>query len=435
MSIDDGYWLERWMREFDIKSVADYRRATQSPTVVKALYQIIPYHDEQWSQVPSLGPYGVMAGRTLDLSGSFHPPCLNCFRNELKLLLSRTAHYFQHIAVGGPIVDAVARGLEARSPDVRARTIRELQDHVALLLYIDEIGARDKIRFVTKPATYCQSCYRNYAREAGITIYDDEQQSADVIAKIIETSKFSTVRNRAGNWTAKITGPMVTDHVLVSEYGRTRPTRAYMAREVFDSITVPAVQDYITAKHYTLPIVDMSEFAWMKTIRGERSSSAESVALEVELPGINGIGLREFLQMQQEDEASYLKFQTAVRTAVREAIKRHESRSPNEIARAVVEEYVKPEIADIEQKMRSATRSLSKKVGISAVVGTTATSIGLMGAMPLVVTAGVGVVAASLTQVYKYFDDKATVESSDMYFLWKAGRVKHDPTEVYRDEI
>ena len=108
-----------------------------------------------------------------------------------------------------------------------------------------------------------------------------------------------------------------------------------------------------------------------------------------------------------------------IREAIRVQISQNDSESPRVVANSVVEEYVKPTLADIEHRLKINKRKLSSKTAASVAVGSVATSAGLMLSIPLVVATGIAAAAASLTHVYKYFDDAGSIELSDMYFLWK----------------
>lgn len=365
----------------------------------------------------------------MDLSGTFHPQCFTCFKKELSVLVGKTSHYFKHVAVAGPVAQRLLIGLESGGKE-RERVIRDLQAHVALLLYIDKVGAREKIKFVTKPSRYCENCYRASARMAGLDVVADTELAKEYIDNIVETSKFRIMRNRAGNWQVAVLDSIFTEHEWSKEYGRTRPTRKVIASDLFESLTRPFVQDFLAAKQYKLPVVDTHPWLQMAASKPEPDEpKVEDVALRVNLPTLVGLDIEDFLRLEQENPDSYIKFQSAVREAVREAVKRHESRPSAEVAASVVEDFIKPEIAEIELKMKSAARSLTKKAGASVMVGATATSIGLLAAMPLAFTAIVGTAVASLTQVYKYIDDRGAIESSDMFFLWKASRITHDSTD------
>ena len=97
---------------------------------------------------------------------------------------------------------------------------------------------------------------------------------------------------------------------------------------------------------------------------------------------------------------------------------------PQEVANAVVQEYINPELADIERRLGIARKKLTTKVGAGVALGGSTVTAGAIASIPLVLATGVAAMATSLPQVYKYFEDRNEVQLSDLYFLWKA-RVKH----------
>jgi hypothetical protein len=106
----------------------------------------------------------------------------------------------------------------------------------------------------------------------------------------------------------------------------------------------------------------------------------------------------------------------------REQIERIGSTSPKAIAFAVRSEFIEPELADIERRLRLANRALSAKTGAVFAVGTVVTSVGLIIAAPIVVAGGVAASGGVVPSILKYVEDKASLETSDLYFLWQASQ-------------
>jgi len=103
--------------------------------------------------------------------------------------------------------------------------------------------------------------------------------------------------------------------------------------------------------------------------------------------------------------------------------------SPEEIARAVVDEYVTPELETIGVELGASQRALARKIGANVAVGVAPVSTGLISHSPLVIAAaaipaGYAAIKNVMPEVNKYFDSRAETEKSPLYFLWKA-RVKH----------
>jgi hypothetical protein len=139
---------------------------------------------------------------------------------------------------------------------------------------------------------------------------------------------------------------------------------------------------------------------------------------------MGGIQIKDLLALREDEKPFFDKFRDALRKAIQRQIEARESASPQEIARSVVREYVEPELAEIETRLKVNQKKLARKVGASLFVGTAVTSAGLLGALPLLVDTGVVAMAASLPHIYKYFDDYGdNVQLSDLYFLWKAKKI------------
>jgi hypothetical protein len=85
-------------------------------------------------------------------------------------------------------------------------------------------------------------------------------------------------------------------------------------------------------------------------------------------------------------------------------------------------EFIEPELADIERRLRLANRALSAKTGAVFAVGTVVTSVGLIIAAPIVVAGGVAASGGVVPSILKYVEDKASLETSDLYFLWQASQ-------------
>jgi ABC-type phosphate/phosphonate transport system permease subunit len=144
-----------------------------------------------------------------------------------------------------------------------------------------------------------------------------------------------------------------------------------------------------------------------------------------EFPALIGLSLEQMARLQEENTDLLVRFQRAVSSAISDMLERHNSDSPERIASAVMKDYIQPELAAIETRLKSKRRSLGKKVSASVALGTVGTTVGLIVAMPLVLAAGLGAAATALPQIHKYFDDKSEIETSDLYFLSKAERIRH----------
>ena len=90
-----------------------------------------------------------------------------------------------------------------------------------------------------------------------------------------------------------------------------------------------------------------------------------------------------------------------------------------------MEQYVAPELAKIESKLKVDRKALAKKVGANVAVAGAAVSVGALASVPLVIASGVAAIIPSFGPINKYFDDRSSIELSDYYFLWRA-RITHN---------
>ncbi|WP_158509120.1 hypothetical protein [Amycolatopsis keratiniphila] len=163
----------------------------------------------------------------------------------------------------------------------------------------------------------------------------------------------------------------------------------------------------------------------MATDSSRGKASADDVALELRIPQLSGLPLEDLIRIKQEERDHLVRFQQAISAAIREMVSKREMDSPSTIAAAVVREYIEPEIAAMEARMKSKQRAFGKKLASAAALGTLVTTVGAIQAVPLVLATGVAAAATSLTQLYKYFDDKSEIETSDLYFISRLSKIKH----------
>jgi hypothetical protein len=142
------------------------------------------------------------------------------------------------------------------------------------------------------------------------------------------------------------------------------------------------------------------------------------------LPIIDGIAIKDLLSLREDEKPFFDKFRDALRKAIEVQIQKGDSDTPQIIAQSVIHEYIEPTLADIDARLKVNQKKLSRKVGASLAVGASMTSAGLLGTVPLVVSAGVVAMASPLAHIYQYFDDYGDkVQLNDLYFLWKAKRI------------
>jgi hypothetical protein len=121
-----------------------------------------------------------------------------------------------------------------------------------------------------------------------------------------------------------------------------------------------------------------------------------------------------------EDEKPQLeRFRAALRSAIRDKIEFAGDRPPDWIARQVERDYISPALADLDNRLSVSKKALSQKGTTAITVGSALLATGLITTMPLIVAAGVTALASPMLDAKKFLDDKAGIETADMYFLWK----------------
>ena len=131
------------------------------------------------------------------------------------------------------------------------------------------------------------------------------------------------------------------------------------------------------------------------------------------------------MRRKHEDWPEFERFRKALREAIRKQIEKAGTKSPEEIAKAVVQEDIIPELAIIEGKLTAIQKSLARKVNASIALGGATVTAGAIASIPLVIATGVAAIATSVQQIYNYYDGRKDIEESDLYFLWKAAQAKH----------
>ncbi|WP_125681320.1 hypothetical protein [Amycolatopsis sp. WAC 04182] len=428
MSDANEFWLQTWIKEFDVSSNGEFKKAAKSPTAIKRLFSLATEKssrnlEEHATKLPA---YSVLAGRSLDLSGAYHHSCTKCLSTELSMLLARTMHFFDRAIVSGPSVTEVASGLQHKNLNIREKTLWNLKGQVEFINYINKIGAADTVTYAPKIEAYCDACFHNWAKRAGISALESEEQSEKIVEQLLNEAKFITIRDRTGNWTSNVTHPNLIGGTWSRRrpYSR-RPTRKKVAWDLFYGMSRPTIYDLSTAQHYKVPLLDAYQVKWMATDSSRGKASADDVALELRIPQLSGLPLEDLIRIKQEERDHLVRFQQAISAAIREMVSKREMDSPSTIAAAVVREYIEPEIAAMEARMKSKQRAFGKKLASAAALGTLVTTVGAIQAVPLVLATGVAAAATSLTQLYKYFDDKSEIETSDLYFISRLSKIKH----------
>ena len=422
----DECWLYEWIDEFGISSKEEVRRALKSPAAVARLFDIavvaaMPYERENLDFTREAT---LVAGQGFNLAGESSCARFACVRQEIDVIMSRAWHYFEKIVVSGPSPVGTVYSIGEAPKKAQSHYNWLLENEVMTLLYLREIGATPWLRFVPNSnLLHCRDCMQKLAIEGGFSSGFDEDLRSKVISQLDREARIA-IKRQSGLWNATVAHPLLVEPM--SYKFTKRPDRRQVAARIYDVYNDATIVDVVKARSLNLPLAANVQANWLDATPTAGGSAVEDrmgrVALQLELPVIEGLIGKDLLAYIEQEREIFTVFRAALRKAVQENISRLDSKSDAEIAAAVKQEYLDPEIARISAKLNSSRRSLTKKMSVGVGVGSLVMSVGLVAAMPLIIGAGIAAAATPLPQVFKYFDDSPSVDMSDMYFLWKMQR-------------
>jgi len=139
------------------------------------------------------------------------------------------------------------------------------------------------------------------------------------------------------------------------------------------------------------------------------------------------VPIKELIAIRSTNQDAFISFRDAITRAAKEISARNCTLSHQELANQIRLDFVEPELARLNQRLRSAKRSLTRKtatsIALSSVGTLCAASIGLFPAAAVGALGTAAAIANISKDTSKYIDEKREIEIADMYFIWKA--LKH----------
>jgi hypothetical protein len=407
------YWLYQWIDDQGIRKPDDLHKALRRPEAIDRLLEL---EDSAQSAIydPRRRSKSVVAGRRVDLSGFLDCSHFECIQPKIDTLFGRTWHYFDIIVVDDT---------ELHRPDDDAgQFLWDVEQRINLLLYLRKIGASDHVAFKRKLSGFCQQHFREFAEEndLGLDVLFDDTLANRVVQELTSAARFEISRH-GDHWRYEINHPRLER--IIGTYAHSdpavKPDIDEVARDAFGVYCSGLISDIAATRDLGIPLLQVADGILISEPVGEAVQD-DIVALNLRLPVLMNVPVKEILRLKHDNWPEFERFRSALRVAIREQIDKAGTKSPEEIATAVLQEYVNPELADIERHLATTRKGLAKKIGAGVALGGATVTAGALATIPLVVATGVAAIATSLPQVYKYFEDKNEVEMSDLYFLWKA---------------
>jgi hypothetical protein len=259
----------------------------------------------------------------------------------------------------------------------------------------------------------------------GLEVLFDKAFEDEVVDRLTQESLVHINRDRRG-WSYSVRyGDMSGTWYALPHYDdSTPPTEREILKDTFGRYCTALISDACAAQKLRLPLLQAGATPFLNYSRPGADPMDQLVALELRLPVITNIPLKDVLHLREKHSAEFERFRSALQKAIKEQLARTDTEAPEVVAREVVDEYVTPELSRIESELKVDQKALAKKIGANVVVAGASVSIGALASIPLVIASGIAAIIPSFGPINKYFDDRGKIELSDFYFLWRA-RVKY----------
>ncbi|MEV4122280.1 hypothetical protein [Micromonospora sp. NPDC049645] len=336
-------------------------------------------------------------------------------------------HYFDYFVMEGPEARAYLFLFEKKGMrDWRERLHRRLDTDVRFLLHLRAVGLSNYVIFADKPELQFDESFSKRLDRVGLGHLYDPQEIEKIAKKISREGGIEVIQIEPRNWRVMLVHPLFEGTLSRGVRRKTRPNKVEVGAQIIVGHIIELLEDVAAADEFKAPLASLAQPKFFETASPETNASVDQVALNLQIPILLGMETRDIIALRESEYEHFERFRATLVESIQMAIEKHDSDSPERIAAAVWRDSVEPAIAEIDRKIKSSSRSLAFKTVAGLSVGAATTAFGALASLPFVVTAGVAAAATPLIQAYKFFDDKQSIELSDMYFLWKAKRHSHN---------
>lgn len=420
----ERYWLTQWMDQHGVRSDWHIDKVLKSRPTLRNLrehIEDIPYATEPLEDSTRPGTV-LVGGRGIDLSGDLECSSWECKKKQVDRLFSRVWHYFDKVVVVG----LEARDLQKADVIFDDDTLRELGQTMRLLLYLRAIGVEEMLIFRQKPPA-CELHSAEQLNKAGFA--DPMDLIPRLAERLCSEGEVRHIREHGDHY------HFVFDHPTFMHSAFDTVTREHVAasggikeaaaRSVVEMYVSRVSSDILAARYLRSPFGSDLEYYRVVMNRFSESVTHERVALELQLPVLDGVSPADLLALRSAEGESFERFRAALKKAISARLASDGSADAIAIARDIETDLLRPALMDIEQRLKAAQTVLVRKAAVGLTVGALATTCGLVLGVPTLAVAGVGSAMTALQAEYKYIEERRDVELSDMYFLWRASHVSH----------
>ena len=332
---------------------------------------------------------------------------------QVDALFSRVLHYFDRIVVSGPqahhYVDVIS--------DADDTDLKNLVEHIAVLLYLRHVGAEDLLVFVQKPPA-CVVHYMQHAREAGVLSVVEKTDTW--IDELQESGEVQGLEEHQDHWHFAFVHPDL-EHtvwgVVFPSDADEGPTKRDVIEAVVARYAAHLVSDVVAAKQLGVPLGAAVQLHERVLAQEPATPTVEDVAFALKLPVLQDVPIPDLIRIREDEHECFEAFRQAIQLAIRERLT--DGAGSVAVAREVERDVIAPALLAIDRRLHAAKRALGRKAATSIAVGAVLAAVGLLEAAPLILGTGVAGATSTLPALHKYLDDRSDVELSDMYFLWK----------------
>jgi hypothetical protein len=414
----EDLWLYKWIDEFEISGDAD--RLTGLLNDRKAIKKLHHFAEAETFEAPTSyagSDNALVAGRSMDLSDD-----LDCCSDVSRIWqidrdFPRVLHYFDKLILAGPSAQKYSQLLQDPGPV----TLKRITNHVKGLLYLREIGATEIVEFQPKPILSSNG-YKRVAKEFNVNSAVDG--AAEFIEVLMRDGTVLHTQQAKDHWHFIFRHPMLEHDTQLAIWQKKKPTKKQMARVVYDDYASLLTSDVVNARLMELPMGVNAELHASMLGKGRHESLIGEAAMELYLPVLEGLPVRDIIRLRKDEYEHFTKFQVAIRAAIKAQLKDTED-DPVRAAAEVQREIIDPALSDIDLRLRTAESSLAQKISLSIGVGGALTVIGALDSIPLVIGSGLTAAVGAATALHTYFDKRKDVQLSDMYFLWLLEKANH----------
>jgi hypothetical protein len=418
------YWMYDWLDQNEIQAPWEIDNALSERRGFETLVEM--YEQASAAKAPSelITPQkSILAGRSLDLSGKLACGDFRCLQKEIESGFFKIWHYFDGIVAAG--INPVIIYDAARDDDPGDLARNYTLSHLRLLLYIRSIGAEPWVTFVNKDRQLSEDEWWSLARSLKIADAFKGQRHNQIVDMIAKDMRLDVEHISGNMWQIKVSGGYFTNGKTEYFDCATRPTINIVIHTLLRDYGDAAIEDVLTAQELALPLVQPATVPWINSTKPSKNTPThEQVALQLRLPVFSNLNVSDFLKLREDERPAFENFRKGLRDQIQSQLgSAVRGETATNIARDVEDDYIRPGLAEIEQRIRGSRKALIKKSGLSFGIGTSVATIGAVSSVPMMIAGSVIALGSTVPLaplIGSYIDEvNKEIPMHKLYFLWR----------------